>query len=266
MKIDKVKFLRKYGPWALVTGASDGIGAAAADQIAELGLSVLLVGRHQERLEKRAKACTVHGVDTRAIAADLGTPDGLRNIIAAIENVEVGLYFGSAGFGSAGAFCGLPIDEELSMIDVNCRALTALAYPLAQQMRTRGRGGLILMSSIVAFQGVPHSASYAATKAYVQSLAEGLALELAPAGVDVLASAPGPVATGFASRADMAMSGAAEPDTIARETLAALGRRRTVRPGTQSKLLGYGLGTLPRAMRSRILGNVMRGMTKHRDG
>lgn len=266
MNIDKETFQRKYGPWALVTGASDGIGAAAADQISALGLNVMLVGRRLERLEAQSKSCAAQGVETLAVAADLGTADGIRAVIAETESTEVGLYFGAAGYGSAGSFCDLPIDDELSMIDVNCRALTALAHPLARQMRARGRGGLILMSSIVGFQGVPHSANYAATKAYVQSLAEGLALELKPDDVDVLASAPGPVATGFARRADMAMSGAAEPATIAHETLAALGRRSTVRPGTQSKLLGYGLGALPRALRSRILGQVMRGMTKHRDG
>ena len=127
-------------------------------------------------------------------------------------------------------------------------------------MRARGKGGIILMSSIVAFQGVPNSANYAATKAYVQTLAEGLSRELGPSGVSVLSSAPGPVHTGFASRAGMQMGGATTAQTVARATLNALGQSTTTRPGLRSKLLGYGLGTLPRGIRSRILGTIMKGM------
>jgi short-subunit dehydrogenase len=119
------------------------------------------------------------------------------------------------------------------------------------------------MSSIVAFQGVPRAAHYAATKAYVQTLAEGLRVELAPHGVDVLAAAPGPVASGFAERADLRMGQALDPAQVGQATLDALGRRATVRPGWLSKLLGYSLTLLPRRGRSRILAAVMRGMTQH---
>ena len=124
------------------------------------------------------------------------------------------------------------------------------------------RGGIILLSSIVAFQGVPGSANYAATKAYVQSLAEGLALELKPFGVDVLAVAPGPVNTGFAKRAGMHMGKALAAKDIAQVSLNALGKRTTTRPGWLSKLLGYSLAMLPRWGRTRVLKQVMRGMAK----
>ena len=104
----------------------------------------------------------------------------------------------------------------------------------------RGRSGIVLMSSVLAFQGTPMSANYAATKAYVQSLAEGLGQELKSSGVDVLASAPGPVATGFATRAGIQMALAAAPDRVARATLAALGRAQALgrRPGTPCRGLG----------------------------
>jgi short-subunit dehydrogenase len=118
------------------------------------------------------------------------------------------------------------------------------------------------MSSVLAFQGTPMSANYAATKAYVQSLAEGLGQELKSSGVDVLASAPGPVATGFATRAGIQMALAAAPDRVARATLAALGRQTTVRPGGLSKLLGWSLATAPRALRVMIMGRIMRGMVR----
>ncbi len=260
------EFNLKYGPWALVTGASDGIGAAIAKELAARGLSVILVARSKDRLETLAETLrTEHSVDAIAVAADLGTDAGVQSVLDTAAQHDVGLYAGCAGFGTAGHFADNSAADELNMIDVNCRALVALAHPLAMSMRGRRRGGVILMSSIVAFQGVPNSANYAATKAFVQTFAEGLYDELAPHGVDVLASAPGPVATGFAARAGMNLGGAADAQEIAMATLAALGRRKTVRPGLQSKLLGYGLGTLPRAIRSRILGGIMMGMTKHRN-
>lgn len=118
----------------------------------------------------------------------------------------------------------------------------------------------MLFGSIVGFQGTPFAAHYAATKAYVQALAEGLAVELAPRGVDVVASAPGPTHTGFAARAGMRMGKALTP-AVAGPTLAALGRRTTVLPGRLTKLLTYSLAPLPRRARVAIMGRVMRGMT-----
>lgn len=259
-------FAATYGPWALVTGASEGIGAAFAAELAARGLNLVLVARRRDRLETLAARLRAdHRVEVQVKAADLGTDAGVADVLAEVPKSDIGLYVGAAGFGTAGRFVENSIDQELTMIDVNCRALCALAHPLARKMKVRGKGRIVLMSSIVAFQGVANSANYAATKAYVQALAEGLAAELKPFGVQVLASAPGPVETGFAARADMKMGNAASPEVVARATLAALGRRVTVRPGGLAKLLGHGLGLLPRGMRSRILGQIMAGMTRHRD-
>jgi short-subunit dehydrogenase len=121
------------------------------------------------------------------------------------------------------------------------------------------------MSSLVAFQGVPRAATYAATKAFIQTFAEGLRLELSGSGVDVIACAPGPVRSGFEARADMRMGAAASPATVARGTLDALGRRTTVRPGFLAKFLEASLLPLPRLARSRIMAIVMGGMTRHQD-
>jgi short-subunit dehydrogenase len=149
------------------------------------------------------------------------------------------------------------------MLAVNCEALVSLSWYFGRQFRQRGRGGLILMSSIVGFQGMPFASHYAATKAYVQTLAEGLSIELRRHGVDVLASAPGPTESGFAERANMKMGKALRPVDVAQRTLNALGRKTTVLPGFLSKLLRYSLAPLPRWARIRIMGKVMRGMTKH---
>lgn len=149
------------------------------------------------------------------------------------------------------------------MLEVNCFAVLEQSMVFARRFAKRGRGGIILMGSLLGSQGVPGAAHYAATKAYVQSLAEGLQRELAPANVDVLASAPGPVKSGFADRADMRMGMAETPTSVARASLKALGRRTTVVPGRPGKFLSYSLLPLPRSLRVRIVAGVMENMTRH---
>jgi short-subunit dehydrogenase len=179
------------------------------------------------------------------------------------RELDVGLLVAAAGFGPSGSFLTAQLDQELEMLAVNCRALLALTWHFGRRFAQRGRGGIVLMSSIVGFQGMPFAAHYAATKAYVQTLAEALSVELAPLGVDVIASAPGPTNSGFAARAGMQMGMALRPEDVAQATLNALGRQPTVLPGLLSKLLVYALVPLPRWVRVRIMGEVMAGMTKH---
>lgn len=254
----------RYGSWAVVTGASDGIGREMAKCLAKAGLNLVLVARRRAMLEQLADALTAaYGIQTCVIDADLAQHTALETIFAATDALDVGLLVACAGFGTSGALINASPDQELNMIDVNCRAVLAMSQAYGKRFAQRGRGGIILMSSLVAFQGVPGAANYAATKAYVQSLAEGLRLELAPLGVDVIASAPGPIYSGFAARAKMQMSLALKPEDVAQATLNALGRRTTVRPGWLSKFLEGSLSLLPRALRVRAMGRVMRGMTSH---
>lgn len=256
---------RRYGAWAVVTGASDGIGRAFAEALAARGTSLVLVARREERLVPLAETLRQrHGIEVVVHAADLADPAAIVSLVEATRALDVGLLVAAAGYGTSGPFVESDLDDELRMIDVNCRAVAAMAHAFGRTFSERGRGGLVLMSSLVAFQGVPRAANYAATKAYVQSLAEGLHAELAPRGVDVIASAPGPVHSGFARRAGMVMSLAAEPPVVAEATLRALGRRTTVRPGVLSKLLELSLALLPRWGRVRMMAVVMGGMTKHR--
>ncbi len=255
----------RYGPWAVVTGASDGIGREFARRLAASGANVVLVARRADVLAAlAAEIGAQHGVETRVVAADLGDPAGVAEVIAGARDLDVGLLVASAGFGTSGRFIDADLDAELAMIDVNCRAVAALSHHFGARFARQRRGGLVLMSSLVAFQGVPRAANYAATKAYVQSLAEGLRLELAPFGVDVVSSAPGPIHSGFAGRADMRMGMGQTPASVAQETLDALGRKGTVRPGWLSKLLEFSLAFLPRWGRVRMMGVVMGGMTRHR--
>jgi len=253
----------RYGPWAVVTGASDGIGREMALRLAKAGLNLVLVARRVAVLEQIAAELTArHGIQTRVISADLALEAGIEAVMTGTSDLEVGLLVAAAGFGASGRLIDARLAEELAMVNVNCRAVMALSLHFGQRFADRGRGGMVLMSSLLGFQGVPYAAHYAATKAYVQSLAEALHVELAPLGVDVVASAPGPIHSGFAARAEMRLGIGLKPRDVAQATLDALGRRATVRPGWLSKALEGMLLPLPRWARVRTMGTIMAGMTR----
>lgn len=256
-----MSMLEKYGPWAVVTGASDGIGRAIAQRAAADGFNVLLAARSEAKLTTLAEDLErSHGVRARVVPVDLSRPEGVTMLLQSAEGVDVGLAVLAAGFATAGDFLRSPVDAELEMIAVNITAVAVLTHAFAATMTERGRGGIVLFGSLLGWAGVPGEANYAATKAYVQTLAEGLHRELKPHGVDVLAVAPGPVHTGFAARAGMTMGSAATPDVVASAAWRALGRRTTVVPGTLAKGLTAAVKSLPRGPRSVILGKVMASM------
>lgn len=266
MAKDWEQFRYQYGPWAVVTGASDGIGRAVAVELARRGLSLILVARNKAALE----ALTLNVIESCAVevitlSADLTVAADQEKLRELMLSTDIGLLVAAAGFGTSGSFEKSSLEVEQAMSALNMQAVLAQVHQILPSLVARGKGGIVLFSSIVAMQGVPGSAHYAATKAYIQTLAEGLHLELAPKGVDVLASAPGPVHSGFASRANMRMGKALTPDVVAQATLAALGKRMTVAPGWLSKLLHGSMIGLPRSLRARIMQAVMRGMTKHQD-
>ncbi len=260
----KNSFYARYGPWAVVTGASSGIGKALAERLASNGFHLVLVARSQSALEQLATALSrQHNIEARTLCLDLAAETADAELESACGDLDVGLLIASAGFGTSGSFLAADHEQELDMLAVNCRAVLSASLSFGKRFAQRKRGGMVLLSSIVGFQGLPNAAHYAATKAYVQTLAEGLRVELAPHGVDVLAAAPGPTNTGFAARADMQMGNTLKPEDIAQPILDALGRKATVLPGFLSKLLTYSLVPLPRWARIQIMGKVMHGMTKH---
>ncbi len=256
-------FQQRYGSWAVVTGASSGIGRALAEELAAAGINLVLIARRENELRALAERMVAHHqIQARWIACDLSDIAAVSRVMAETDPLEVGLLVAAAGFGTSGEFVKSQLEDELGMLDVNCRAATALAFHFNKRFVAQGRGGLILFGSLVGFQGTPFAAHYAATKAYMQTLAEGLYLELKPKGVDVLAVAPGPVNSGFADRARMVMGAADKPETVARATIKALGKGMTVTPGPVGKLLTYSLMTAPRSLRTRIMGRIMGSMTK----
>jgi short-subunit dehydrogenase len=257
----------RYGPWAVVTGASDGIGREIVRDLAQRGLNVVLVARRGELLDQIAtEVRQLYSIETRVIVADLGKAEDVEQALLECEDLNVGLFVASAGFGTAGNFLATDVDDEIDMLDVNCRAVLVMAKDFSARFAMRKKGGLIFFGSIVGFQGVGDAAHYAATKAYIQTLAEGLAIDLKPFGIDVLSCAPGPVETGFATRSNLSPAKSADPRSVARETIAALGRKTTVKPGILSKVLINSLATLPRFVRTMILSAIMASRTKHHDG
>lgn len=259
---DARRLRTRYGPWAVVTGASSGIGREAAVQLATAGLNLVLVARRADLLETLAADLRDrYGTEVTVAALDLAQRADVESVARLTGELDVGLLVAAAGHGTSRGFLDADLAHELNMLDVNAAATLMLAHRFGVRFARRGRGGMVLLSSVVAYQGVPGSAHYAATKAYVQSLAEGLHTEFAAHGVDVLAVAPGPVHSEFAARAGMTMSRALQPADVVTPALRALGRRATVAPGWLSKVLTWSLATLPRRTRVQVMGSVMKGMT-----
>lgn len=225
------RFAAKYGPWALVTGAAQGLGAAFADAVAGRGVNVVLVDLQRERVAAQAQAVQrAYGVATRAIVADLARRDFMTPLREQTAGLEIGLLVCNAGIGRQGEFLQQDAAAMLQEMDVNCAAPLLLAHGLGRDMAARGRGGIVFVSSGSALQGSPVFASYAATKAYDLVLGEALWYELREHGVDVLSFIPGPTNTpGLRSghpelREGMSTARIKLPAPTAEAALRALGR------------------------------------------
>jgi short-subunit dehydrogenase len=245
-------FRERYGPWALVAGASDGIGECFARRIAAEGVNVLLLARREALLaalasELRAK----HGVEARSVVADLTASDLDARVEAATRDLDVGLLVYNAGAVHGGAaFHEQPVAHALGLVALNCTGPVLLAHRLGSRMRARGRGGIVLMGSMICFAGSALVATYSATKAFDHILAEGLWHELAPHGVDVLGAIAGATRTPamLASSESFAAGypGAMQPDDVARGALAFLGRGPIWIAGEANRTTAKGLSPVPR--------------------
>jgi short-subunit dehydrogenase len=260
-------FKEQYGPWALVAGASEGLGEAFAEQIAAKGINVALVARREALLNTlRDKLIAKYRVEVRTIPLDLAREDAVSVISDALQDVKVGLLVYNAALSVIGPFMDRPLADHLNEITINCRTPMSLAYIFGRQMQAQRRGGIILMSSLSALQGSANIANYTATKAYNMILGEGLWEELRRDGVDVLACAAGAISTpnyvaslanGNASKGSPA--GAMSPETVVTQTLAALGKEGSFFPGFSSKAAAFVMRRLmPHGLAVRIMGRVMR--------
>lgn len=252
-------FRVRYGPWALVTGASSGIGREFARQLAARGLNVVLAARREARL--RALAAELEEgcrVACRVVPLDLCHDNFLEALRQATGGLDVGLLVNAAGFSMTGPFLDGDRDDMLRLLNLNVRAPMMLSYEYGRAMRRRGRGGIIVVSSVSAFAGTPCWANYSATKAYDLAFAEALATELKPDGIDVLALAPGTVRTEFLDVAGLNEGlTAMEATDVAALALSQLGRRRLVVPGLFWSAGVFATRFLPRRLNSAVFGRFI---------
>lgn len=231
----------RLGAWAIVAGASEGLGAAFATALAQDGVNVVLVARRIEPLEALADSLReTTGVEVRVLALDLGQRDAIDTLFRATVMLEVGIVIYNAAFAPVGPLLAQTPDDLQRIVDVNVRGPLALVRAFAPPMVVRRRGAVIFMSSLAGLQGTPRVATYAASKAFAAILAEGLWHELRAANVHVLASCAGAIRTpGYVGASRSAAPGILDADTVARQTLAAIGRGPRVIPGLLNRVAAW---------------------------
>ncbi|WP_067798062.1 SDR family NAD(P)-dependent oxidoreductase [Actinomadura formosensis] len=214
----------EYGPWAVIAGGSEGVGAAFAHRLADAGLNLVLIARKPGPLAETAAAVRAKGVRVRTLELDLVSPDPLKKVRELTDGLDVGLLIFNAGANSYGhEFVTGDLERFQGVIDLNITAQLAFTHHFGGLMKERGRGGILLVGSLAGYMGQPQISIYSAVKAFGRIFAEGLWLELREHGVDVLELVLGVTRTPAMERAglnmDMPGLNVAEPDDIAREGL-----------------------------------------------
>lgn len=244
----------RYGGAALITGASSGLGEEFARQIAAEGLGLVLVARRRDRLESLANELKQkHKINAHVLAYDLAEPDSPRKIREDVDRhgIEIGVLVNNAGYGSYGPFTELDLENELRMVDVNCRAPVALTGCFAPMMVERGRGAIVFLSSVAGYQPTPFFATYGATKAFDLMFGEALWAELRPHNVDVITLSPGYTQTEFQEVAKVGtkpVGGWAKPADVVALCLAKLGKKSSVIHGFTNSMIANSIRFTPRKM------------------
>jgi short-subunit dehydrogenase len=226
----------------VIAGASEGIGASFSRKLAARGINVVLIARRAAPLEELAADLRrSHGVEVKVQPLDLGSPDAVAGVSAATEGLDVGLLIYNAAYSPIGTFLGCSVEEHLKAVDVNVCGPLRLSHYFGHRLVDRGRGGIILMSSMSGFQGTAMVANYAATKAYDTILAEGLWYELRQQGVDVLACVAGATLTpNYESSTDRiptrGLARPMQPDDVTEQALQDLGQRLYGVSGRRNRL------------------------------
>ena len=245
-------FLDRYGPAALVTGASSGIGASFASLLAAKGLDLVVVARRSQRLnDLAARLGNEHGVKVTVCQADLADATAAETILRATASLDIGLVLSNAGFGFKGPFESGDPKTLADMLMVNCTTPMLLARGFVPRLRKRAArgGGLVLTSSVEGLIGCPYSAAYAASKAFVNSLGEALWGELTPEGIDVLTLCPGATDTEAPRLQGIdpaTLRHLMPPDEVARLTLENLGNGPVYLPSEHYKASFERLLSMPR--------------------
>jgi short-subunit dehydrogenase len=253
-----------HGKWALVTGASAGIGVALARELARHGAKLILTARRNDRLAALAGELTARGCEVRTVAADLNDPAAPRQIYDATEGagLAVDILINNAGLGLFGEFCTNSIEQELSQVRVNCEAVVHMTRLFLPRMVERRRGWLLITASTASFQPVPYISTYAATKCFDRMFALALAQEVGHHGIHVTALCPGPTESEFfeVARAEKFRKRGVQPaEDVARIAIAGLARgRRTVVPNVSGRLSAFLVRFLPTGLITRVVDKLAR--------
>lgn len=213
-----------YGPWAVIAGGSEGVGASFADELSKIGINLVLIARKPGPLEETASKARANGVEVRTLALDLLVPDALDQIKAVTDDVEVGLLIFNAGANSYGhEFVSGEMDGFRGVIELNVHKQLELSHHFGALMKERGRGGIMLLGSMSGYMGSETQSIYSASKAFGRIFAESLWIELEPFGVHVLEFVLGVTRTPAMARMglnfDIPGMNVSEPEDVAREGL-----------------------------------------------
>lgn len=256
---------RWSGKWALVTGASAGIGRALAEELAASGTNLVLTARRRDRLEQLASALgNKHGVRTEIVVADLARPEAPGQIYTFLKGkgIEIELLVNNAGFGAYGAFHESELSRDLEMVQVNCAAVVELTRIFLPEMVARKHGDILIVASVAGYQAVPYISLYAATKAFDLNFAVGIAEEVRRHGVNVCALCPGSTTTEFrevAGQPPRTFRGAETAEKVARVALNALAKgKSSVISGFNNRINVEGQRLTPRRLVTRIAEGMFR--------
>ena len=238
------KKAQQFGPWAIVTGANSGIGAAFAQRLATQGYNLVLVGRRSGAVEDAAqKIEQTYGVKTQCVIADLSTDGFLEKISEATKDLDIGLLISNAGDDAMGAMLRVELDRLKQMLRLNTQSHLELAHYFGRRFEARGKGGILLVSSTAGLQATPFMANYAGAKSYLLNLGMALNYEMQKTGVNVTVLLPGPTKTpGLVDKPDIPLNTLPAPqmkaDTVAKIGTKALAKNKPyVIAGTVNRLM-----------------------------
>jgi short-subunit dehydrogenase len=255
------------GGWAVVTGASSGLGALFAEKLAQRGLPLVLAGRDEARLTdvRERVQRLAPGIDVELVVGDLGSRAGVEALVAVLQERVIDVLVNNAGFGTYGRLAEVDADRDRDLIAVNVDALVRLTHAVLPGMLARGHGQILNVASTIAFQPAPYQATYGASKAFVLSFSQALWAETKGSGVTVTALCPGPTRTGFVDALDADVSGTAiyqklaSPEPVVAAGLRALDRGRpVVVPGMRNWVMANAARLSPGWVGALISGRMLR--------
>jgi short-subunit dehydrogenase len=255
------------GGWAVVTGASSGLGALFAEKLAQRGLPLVLAGRDEARLTdvRERVQRLAPGIDVELVVGDLGSRAGVEALVAVLQERVIDVLVNNAGFGTYGRLAEVDADRDRDLIAVNVDALVRLTHAVLPGMLARGHGQILNVASTIAFQPAPYQATYGASKAFVLSFSQALWAETKGSGVSVTALCPGPTRTGFVDALDADVSGTAiyrklaSPEPVVAAGLRALDRGRpVVVPGMRNWVMANAARLSPGWVGALISGRMLR--------